>query len=315
VVKKSDIISLEKINEIIRLAKRPKDRLLIKTLFYTGARISEIVGSDLEPEEERDPLIPKRIVTEHNMIILRNLKSKKFKKICKKCETRLQRGQNTCFCGSQEIDIIRLPKRWKEVNVPKEIIEEIQQYITMNRIQLEEPVFRMHRSTGYRIIRESCERAGVYLVGDKFPHPHNFRHSFVATGLKITGDLKYVQNQTGHKSLASIGEYIPLLQEESEQTKKIFDATNISKPKNDMIVREGLVNNDEEKHEGESAHQDDTREKILVHEQESQRQEEPSVDLSRESGRIIGEDSDVAKEETEKKKPFPPKINTDTEEQ
>ena len=40
------------------------------------------------------------------------------------------------------------------------------------------------RQRAFQIVRRVCEKAGIYYVGNKKPHPHHFRHSFAVNAVK-----------------------------------------------------------------------------------------------------------------------------------
>src|SRR3990172_5243154 len=202
------------------------EAMFVKTLYYTGARISEIVGNARDSNvvgRIPDPMTPKNIDLERGVIILRNLKNRLFRKECSVCHTLLKSTQHTCFCGSREIVKTPRGKRWKNVEVPSYFLEELKEYIKIEEIGIDDPVFPFDRFKGYRIVSNVCRLAGIKNLGLKNPHPHNFRHTYVMTGLKETKDFKYIQNPTGHASLATMGGYIELMEKEDKKNiQKMF---------------------------------------------------------------------------------------------
>lgn len=193
VVTSGSYLTFEEIEKILRVAENLEHRMFIKTLFITGARISEIVGQFTEPGEPRsDALIPERISFERGFIILRNLKAKK--------------------------KTVRVKKRWKEINPPIEYMEELKDYIEERKIGPKEPVFNFSRFTGYRIVRAVCKKAGFEHIADgKFAHPHTMRHSFCVHGVREGVDFKHLQKQTGHATVDMLLKYRTLRKEDIER--------------------------------------------------------------------------------------------------
>lgn len=222
-VRQSDFFTEEEVEKIFKAAIVDRDQMFVKTLYHTGARISEIVGLGTDKENPQ-PLTPHCINFDKEIMELTNLKSKRFKRNCAKCSTLLKSTQKVCNCGSADIISKPIIKRTKTVVLTPSFVAEIKEYIQRNNIQLDMPVFPFSRFTGYRIVRKVCERAGIKVIGkDRFPHPHSFRHTYVMHSINKGIDTKLIQDQTGHSSVATLGAYFGLTEDAHEQIKRAFE--------------------------------------------------------------------------------------------
>lgn len=89
------------------------------------------------------------------------------------------------------------------------------------------------RQRAFQIIRKVCEKAGIYNVGSKRPHPHHFRHSFavdISKRAKSPSDIKKLQMLLEHTSLNTTESYLQFgsedLRELIEDPKKNSDESN-----------------------------------------------------------------------------------------
>lgn len=67
------------------------------------------------------------------------------------------------------------------------------------------------RQRAFQIVRRLCRNAGIEKVGDSLPHPHHFRHSFaidLAKRSKSPADIRQVQMAMEHSSLAMTEQYL-----------------------------------------------------------------------------------------------------------
>jgi len=203
VVEASEVVTYEDIERIIAQAEYEGGRLFLKTLFWTAARVSElVVGKD------NDPIVPERVFVQHSSIKLRNLKSKLVKRKCRVCNTLIKAGTTRCVCGSEDIEETPNPKRWKTVVVPESLVRELSLYVQANNITPQQPIFNFDRFQAYRFIRKVCKKAGIEKVGDKWLHLHTFRHSYLTHGLKQGASLQFLQRQAGHSSIAMLTPYL-----------------------------------------------------------------------------------------------------------
>lgn len=173
-----------------KLASKEEQELFVKVLYYTAARVSEIVGAD--------GLTPERIVFERKLIILRNLKNKRNK-----------------------------PNRYKEINIMnQEFLDELKLYITLNQIEPSQRIFPISRSTANRIVKDLAKEAGIHRMGLKKPHCHNFRHTYIDLGKRLGLNEKLLADQAGHSSLAMMGSYADIKAEDIEALKKLNRKSN-----------------------------------------------------------------------------------------
>ena len=153
----------------------PRDKLLIRLLWKTGRRIGEILK--LKVEE----------IDLANQNILWHIEKKK-----------------------------RDFQKWKPVDpitirLLKEFIEQAQllpeDYIFSNPYTYSP----LTRQRAFQIVRKAAEKAGVFKVGVKKPHPHHFRHSFAidkAKKLSSPADMRKLQQYMEHTNMGMTEQYL-----------------------------------------------------------------------------------------------------------
>ena len=217
----SRIISIENAEDAVNINNMPDEKMLLQVLYYTGARISEVVGTDVGVV-----LTPARIIIDKSMLHLINLKFKHYKKKCRSCKTNLKIDQNTCYCGSQDIEYIPKAIRWKNVMVPNELITSLLEYVALRNIQENEPIFPINRFKAYRIVKQAFKQIGIH------GHPHQFRHAFIMKGMRAGADLKFLQLQAGHSTGAMLFEYLSVSSEQrKKEMEKMFPEAKKEEPK------------------------------------------------------------------------------------
>ena len=73
------------------------------------------------------------------------------------------------------------------------------------------PLKHMTRQRAFQIIRKSCKKANIDLVGNKKPHPHHFRHTFsvdIARKMKSPADVRKLQMLLEHSNLNTTEQYL-----------------------------------------------------------------------------------------------------------
>lgn len=177
-------LSREQIEKIINAGETDRDRLLLKLLWDTGCRISELVP---DKKSGSPGLLVKNIKRSEKCLILPNLK---------------RRGESLS---------------WKRVSITANGAEMLDEYLKKNYDKIGESVFNISRFQAFRIVRNAGKKAGIEYCGMKKLHPHHFRHSFSINWIKSGGDLRKLQMLLGHSSISTTGYYLRFSTDEVEK--------------------------------------------------------------------------------------------------
>jgi len=189
----------EQVEAMIKSCDNLRDRVLIRLLWRTGMRISELV----RPGKDRSPVLGLRIsniLWGENALIIRHAKRKD-----------------------------NPPRR---IDIDPETLAMVKEYLE-KRPDKSEFVIPITRQMGYLVVRRAAERVGITEVGDRLvskrrrPHPHHLRHSFATQSVKMTkgnyADLIRLQRHLGHASVSTTAGYLDIADEEqSDWYKKIW---------------------------------------------------------------------------------------------
>jgi len=183
----------EQVEAMIESCDNLRDRVLIRLLWRTGMRISELV----RPGKDRSPVLGLRIeniLWNDNALIIRHAKRK----------------------GNP-------PRR---IDVDPETLAMVREYLE-KRQDKSDFVIPITRQMSYLVVRQAAERVGITEVGDplvsqrRHPHPHHLRHSLAVHSVRATkgnyGDLIRLQQQLGHASVATTAGYIQFSDEEQRK--------------------------------------------------------------------------------------------------
>jgi len=185
--------SPEQVEAMIENCNNLRDRVLIRLLWRTGMRISELV----RPGKERSPVLGLRVsdvLWNENSLIIRHAKRK----------------------GNP-------PRR---IDVDPATLALLREYLE-KREEKSEFVIPIKRQMAYLVVRKAAERVGITEVGDplvskrRHPHPHHLRHSLAVHSVRVTkgnyGDLIRLQSQLGHASVATTAGYVQFSDEEQRK--------------------------------------------------------------------------------------------------
>ncbi len=152
-----------------------RDRVLIRLLWKSGRRITEILNIKVKDINFQD----------RNILWLIIKKKKHFKK-------------------------------WKPMDT--RTLEILEAYIHLSGLKEDHyllhagyPQRHITRQRAFQIVRRLCKKAGVLKVGEKLPHPHNFRHGFaidIAKKAKSPADIRKLQILLEHSTLAMTEQYL-----------------------------------------------------------------------------------------------------------
>lgn len=183
-------LSPEIIEAMIASCDNLRDRVLIRLLWRTGCRVSEIV----RPGKDRSPILGLRvtdILWDENALIIRHAKRKD-----------------------------NPPRR---INVDPETLAMVREYLE-KRPEKSEFVIPITRQMAYLVVRQAAERVGIFEVGDplvskrRHPHPHHLRHSLAVHSVRATKGsqlaLIQLQRHLGHASLSTTASYLEFSDQE-----------------------------------------------------------------------------------------------------
>lgn len=181
------------IEAMIKGCDNLRDRVLIRLLWRTGMRISELV----KPGRDRSPVLGLRvsnILWDENALIIRHAKRKD-----------------------------NPPRR---INVDPETLAMVREYLE-KRPEKSEFVIPITRQMAYLVVRGAAERIGITEVGDplvskrRHPHPHHLRHSLAVHSVRATKGnqlaLIQLQRHLGHASLSTTASYLEFSDEEQRK--------------------------------------------------------------------------------------------------
>ena len=189
----------EQVVAMIKSCDNLRDRVLIRLLWRTGMRISELV----KPGKDRSAVLGLRvsnILWEENALIIRHAKRKD-----------------------------NPPRR---IDIDPQTLAMVREYLE-KRPDKSEFVIPITRQMAYLVVRRAAERVGITEVGDRLvserrhPHPHHLRHSFATQSVKMTkgnyADLIRLQRHLGHASVSTTAGYLDIADEEqSDWYKKVW---------------------------------------------------------------------------------------------
>jgi integrase len=172
---------------IYNACKSDRDKLIVRLLWKTGRRVSEILMlkvKDIDFDDKR---------------ILWNIEKK--------------RKEYRAWKPVDEETMNQLLNYIALNNLPNEsfIFSSFSSKGHLTRIRV------------YQIIRKACKDCGINYVGTKLPHPHHFRHSFAIDKSKILkspADMRKLQQYLEHSTLGMTENY---LQFGSQDLRSIVD--------------------------------------------------------------------------------------------
>jgi integrase/recombinase XerC len=166
-----------------------RDRALLETLYSTGARVSELVGINLEDLRSSDGLV--------------HLRGK-------------GRKERIVPIGAVALQAIRAYLNQRSLTKPQDVTAKTK------RVSL--PIFRNNR--GGRLTTRSVARIVARysnrLAGGSVS-PHTLRHSFATHLLDEGADLRSIQEMLGHASLSTTQKYTHLA---TDQLLAVYDKTH-----------------------------------------------------------------------------------------
>lgn len=166
---------------IYNSCKNDRDRMIIRLLWKSGRRVSEVL------------MIKAKDIDFENDNILWNIEKKKRE-----------------YRKWKPMDI-------KTMGMLKEYINSNQIVMESFLFPSTSSTGHLTRIRVYQIVRQLCEGIGIYYVGEKKPHPHHFRHTFAiekARKLKSPADMRKLQQFLEHSTMGMTENYLQFGDEE-----------------------------------------------------------------------------------------------------
>lgn len=187
-----DYVLPEDAERMFLAAQNEKERLLLKLLWHSGRRISEVVGEKGITRSD--------IEVEPGMVRFNILKKKE--------------------------QTIKLKP------IPEDLIKEILVFCDKEGIKPTDKIWPEDRFWAFRVFRKTAQKAVIKEAGGRLPHPHSFRHSFAVRAVKVStkpSDLRALQDILEHKELKTTEVYMQHNPQEAvdlmkKMEKKVDDA-------------------------------------------------------------------------------------------
>jgi integrase/recombinase XerD len=169
------VLSREEIDKLIAAAPSRRDYLILKTLFFSGARVSELVGLKWQDVQSNDAT----------------------------------GGQLALFGKGSENRTVGIPGGLYEelISYRAEVDGHAQDRVFTSQ----KDKGGMSRQQVFRIVKAVAKRVGVNWGTS----PHWLRHSFATEGLKKKAPLRLIQRDLGHKSIETTQIYLDINPDEA----------------------------------------------------------------------------------------------------
>ena len=208
----------EDIEQLEDAALNLRDRLLIRTLYHTGTRVSETIGIEVDD-----------IDFSQGTVTIQHLKVR-IKLSCPECGVNLGKSHAFCpKCGSEVKQPVTREgehKRQRILPIDKVTLDLFKEYIERGGPVLKNGkrlIFGINRHRAWQIVIECARRAGLPMlinpetVRTHNPSPHKLRDAFAVKAVKIndSGDgLRLLQEHLGHTSFNTTAKYRKVAGEE-----------------------------------------------------------------------------------------------------
>ena len=191
------------VKTLIDGALKFRDKVFLRLVYKTGARVSEITGDkswyriSKENSELRvyEPAKVQDIDFKEGNIILNLLKRKQY------------------------------PPPKHLVTLDKTTLQMLEAYILQEHLQPTDRLFPFTRERAFQIIREVGESVGITRVGSKDIHMHHLRHSNCVTWIRNNNTLeglRKLQQRIGHANINTTAQYLQFGPEQQEETEDVF---------------------------------------------------------------------------------------------
>jgi len=204
-------LEADEVAKLEKAASNLRDKLLIRTLFHLGCRVTEALGLTVED-----------IDFSRALLTIKHLK-KRLKLSCSNCGTRLGAAHLFCpKCGGR-IEKSQTEeqehRRQRVLPIDGDTLKMLKEYVRRGGPILRNGknlIFGINRHRAWQIIKECAEKAGLpKLVNPETGRihnisPHKLRDAFAVMAVKHndSGDgLRMLQEHLGHQSFNTTAKY------------------------------------------------------------------------------------------------------------
>lgn len=175
------------IRHLLNYTKNDRDHLILRLLWATGCRISELVGDRVKGF---NGIAVKDVLWDDATIIMDTLKRKQY------------------------------PPPKRRVPVDDITLKMLKEYIELLKLKPDDKVFRITRQRVWQICRKLAKTAQIRKVGDKILHPHHFRHSHCVAWVRDNNTLeglRQLQQRLNHADISTTAHYLQFATSETKE--------------------------------------------------------------------------------------------------
>lgn len=184
------------VKKLLDGASSLRDKALLRLLWATGARISEIVGDhSWYKEKVFEGAKVEDIDFDESVIILDLLKRKQY------------------------------PPPKHRVPLDAVTLQILREHITSEKLLPKDKLFPITRQRAFQIIRQIGREVGIETVGSKKIHNHHLRHSHCIAYIRKNNSmegLRKLQQNIGHANINTTAGYLQFGLEERKETEDVF---------------------------------------------------------------------------------------------
>lgn len=212
-----EYINPEDVAKMEAAATNLRDRLLIRLLFWTACRVSEVIGIR----------VPHDIDFEKGLITIKHLKSR-VTLYCPHCRARVTKAATFCpKCGEkiEEVQQKAIDKtKMRQVPVDRETLRLLQEYIKRDRTK--GLLFKITRNQAYTIVMTAARKAGLGTLINPATgkhhnvSPHKLRDAFAVMAVKADDSMdaiRALQEHMGHADIGTTMKYRKMSGEEQQK--------------------------------------------------------------------------------------------------
>ena len=176
------------------MASRARDKLLIRLLWVTGARISEILGGKIKGKVFYG-LRVRDVDWKNSALILDLLKRKAY------------------------------PPPKHRVQIDRRTLIFLAKWVKHKGLKRDDRIIDISARRANQILMELGRKTGLERVGEKSLHVHHLRHSHCVAYVKKNNTLeglRKLQQKLGHSSIAMTAQYLQFAPETQKETEDVF---------------------------------------------------------------------------------------------